>query len=30
MYDDVIKEGVPPRFLQLLEGLGRGDNPPSA
>ena len=34
MYDDVIKEGVPRRFLQLLEGLGgrAGDNPdpPSA
>jgi anti-sigma factor NepR-like protein len=29
MYDDVIKEGVPPRFLQLLEGLGArgGGNP---
>jgi Anti-sigma factor NepR len=21
MYDDVIKQGVPPRILQLLEGL---------
>jgi hypothetical protein len=28
MYEDVVKEGVPPRILQLLDGLdlrGRGD-----
>jgi hypothetical protein len=25
MYEDVIKEGVPPRILRLLEGLDRGN-----
>ena len=31
MYEDVIKQGVPPRILQLLEGLDvrAGGNPDS-